>query len=308
MSKKYSVVIPVFNSEKIIYETVSRTIEFFTSKNLEFEIILINDGSPDNSWNIISDLASKHEKVIAIDLLKNYGQHNANLCGFREATGDYIITMDDDLQNPPEEIAKLIQAAGDSFDLVIGRFEVKKHTFFRRIGSRIVSKINQKVFNIEPNFTLTNFRLIRHDVIKRVCRDRSATPYIPGLVLKFSNKRCNTTVRHQPRHSGKSNYTLRKIFNLTATILFNYSTIPLRFGAAFGFIVSGISFFLGLYYLCHALIVGSNTPGWPTLVVLISFFNGVLIMLLSVIGEYLIRVLREIGNQQSYEISEVVGR
>lgn len=302
----YSVVIPVYNSAAIVAETVSRVREFFLSQGHHFEIILVNDGSRDGSWNVISGLARTYPDVTAIDFLKNYGQHNANLCGFREARGDFIVTMDDDLQNPPEEISKLIAAAHQGHDLVIGQFESKQHSFVRRFGSQVVGWLNRTAFEVSDKLVLSNFRLIHRDVVDRVCRDTSVSPYIPGLVLKYSAHRCNVRVRHLPRAEGKSGYTLRKLLRLVANILFNHSTIPLRYGAAFGFIVSGVSFLLGLFYLLRTLVEGANIPGWATVVVLLSFFNGVLILLLSVIGEYLVRILREVGSQSSYEISEVV--
>jgi len=302
----YSVVIPVYNSEKIVASTVSLVREFFLARGLRFEIVLVNDGSPDASWEVVSGLARQYPEVVAIDLLKNYGQHHANLCGFREAKGDFIITMDDDLQNPPEEIGKLIEMAQQGYDLVLGRFENKQHSFVRRIGSRLVGWLNRKVFEIKGDLVLSNFRIVRRDVVDRICRDRSFAPYIPGLVLKYSARRCNVLVKHLPRAEGKSNYTWRKILRLVATILFNYSSIPLRYGAAFGFVVAGGSFLLSLYFLLEAMAMGTHAPGWASLVVLLSFFNGVLILLLSVIGEYLIRILREIGTQRSYEVREVV--
>ncbi len=306
MKKKYSVVIPVYNSERVVATTVVKVREFFMVHALPFEIILVNDGSPDGSWDVIAKLAVEYAEVMAISLLKNYGQHNANLCGFRAATGDYVITMDDDLQNPPSEIEKLISMANEDYDLVIGRFEQKRHSLFRRAGSLVVGWINRKAFDIESGFVLTNFRMIRRDVVDRVCLDTSASPYIPGLVLKFSGNRCNVLVKHQPRTEGSSNYTTRKILRLVATILFNHSSIPLRYGAAFGFIVAILSFFLGLYYLVNALTNTGSTPGWSTLVVLISLFNGILIMLLSVIGEYLVRILREQSSGKSYVVSKIV--
>ncbi|MDP1722758.1 MAG: glycosyltransferase family 2 protein [Candidatus Gottesmanbacteria bacterium] len=302
----YSVVIPVYNSATVVAKTVALIRDFFLSQTLRFEIILVNDGSRDVSWDVISCLARDFQEVVAINLLKNYGQHHANLCGFREAKGEYLITMDDDLQNPPEEIGKLIDTVANGYDLVMGRFESKQHSFIRRAGSRLVGWLNRKIFDVKENLTLTNFRIIRRDVVDRVCRDRSFSPYIPGLILKYSARRCNVLVRHQPRLVGSSNYTWRKILRLMATLLFNHSSIPLRYGSAFGFVVASVSFLLGAFYLLDALFYGTAAPGWATLVVLISFFNGVLILLLSVIGEYLIRVLREIGSQSCYEISEVV--
>lgn len=302
----YSVVIPVYNSSKIVADTVSQVRGFFLERGLQFEIVLVNDGSPDTSWDVIEGLARNYPEVVAIDLVKNYGQHNANLCGFRETKGDYVITMDDDLQNPPGEIAKLIDAALQGYDLVLGRFETKQHSFVRRVGSRFVGWLNRKVFEVKDDLVLSNFRIIRRDVVDHVCKDRSFSPYIPGLLLKYSSRRSNVLVKHLPRVEGKSNYTWRKIARLVAIILFNYSSIPLRYGAAFGFVVSGGCFLLSLFFLMDAMIRGTHAPGWASLVVLLSLFNGVLILLLSIIGEYLIRILREIGTPQSYEVRAVV--
>ncbi|MGH7971073.1 MAG: glycosyltransferase family 2 protein, partial [Limisphaerales bacterium] len=246
---RFSVIIPVYNSASVIAQTVTRVRDFFVSNALEHEIILVNDGSQDGSWNIISELARKVPNVAGINLLKNYGQHNANLCGFRAANGDYVVTMDDDLQNPPEELGKLIKAAGQGYDLVIGRFDSKQHPLIRRLGSRAVGWLNRTAFEVKENLVLSNFRIIRRDVVERVCRDTSVAPYVPGLLLKYSARRCNVPVRHLPRANGKSNYTMRKLLKLVATLVFNHSTIPLRYGAVFGFTVSGLSFSLGLFYL-----------------------------------------------------------
>ncbi|HEV2436247.1 MAG TPA: glycosyltransferase family 2 protein, partial [Verrucomicrobiae bacterium] len=142
----FSVVIPVYNSAAIVAETVSQVRAFFLSQGYRYEIILVNDGSEDGSWNVVSGLARKFSGVVGINLLKNYGQHNANLCGFRESKGDYVITMDDDLQNPPAEIGKLIEAARQGHDLVVGRFESKQHRFIRRLGSRVVGWLNRRAF------------------------------------------------------------------------------------------------------------------------------------------------------------------
>jgi len=302
----YSVVIPVYNSESIIEETVRQVREFFMFKKLNYEIILVNDGSHDSSWEKISKLASLFKEVIALNLLKNYGQHHANLCGFRISIGEYIITMDDDLQNPPTEIYKLIDTVQQGYDLVIGRYETKMHSLFRCIGSSVVNWLNCKVFGVKERLVLTNFRIIRRDVIDRICKEKSVAPYIPGLVLKYSKTRRNVIVSHQPRADGTSGYTIRKIFRLVGNILFNHSTLPLRYSAVFGFIASAISFFLGLFYFLSAIIGGTAIMGWATLVVLLSFFNGIIILLLSILGEYLIRVLREVNSQQSYEVIEIV--
>jgi len=156
------------------------------------------------------------------------------------------------------------------------------------------------------DLVLSNFRIIHKDVIDRVCQDQSPAPYIPGILLKNSSRRSNVLVKHQARTIGESNYNLRRIIRLVGSLLFNHSSIPLRLVAGFGFIVAAASFLLGISYLLKALILGTTTPGWATLVVIISFFNGMLILLMSVIGEYLIRIMHEVSSQKSYEIQDIV--
>ena len=303
---KYSVVIPVYNSEGIVGETLDATARFFEEQGLDYEIIAVNDGSPDNSWEVIRAKAEQNPHIIAINLLKNYGQHNANMAGFRQASGDWVVTMDDDMQNPPEEIAHLIETAEQGHDLVIGRFRQKKHVFYRRVGTILIKAINERIFNKEKDLVLTNFRLIRRDVVDRVCAYRTSYPYIPGLSLMFSNSRANAWVEHRPRTVGQTNYSLIKIISLVATILFNYSSYPLRFMGAVGIGISTLSFLMGGYYLLASLIRTAEVPGWTTLVVLLSFFNGVVILILSMLGEYLVRLINQSSSSEAFHIKEVV--
>lgn len=303
---KYSVVIPVYNSEPIVATTVARTKEFFESQQLAYEIILVNDGSHDNSWQVIEQIAKDSQHVVAINLLHNYGQHSANLCGFKHSTGDYVITMDDDLQNPPEEIIHLIEKAAQGYDLVIGQFREKMHVFYRRIGTVLIRAVNQRIFGSPKDLILTNFRIIRRDVIDRICNYRTSYPYVPGLALMFSNNRSNVLVEHKQRSVGKSNYNLLKILKLVSTILFNYSSYPLRLVSGIGICLSLLSFLLGAFYLVTAMINGTNVPGWTSLVVLVSFYNGVVMLLLGMLGEYSVRLLRQSSAVDSYHIKEIV--
>jgi glycosyltransferase involved in cell wall biosynthesis len=303
---KYSVVIPVYKSEGVVGDTVDRTVGFFRQAAMDFEIILVNDGSPDGSWSVISRKAAEYPEVVAIDLLRNYGQHVANLCGFTQAQGDYVITMDDDLQNPPEEIGKLIDKANEGYDLVIGRFREKKHSLFRRFGSRLVGLINRKVFNAPKGLVLSNFRIISRDVVNRVCAYKSSYPYIPGLVLMFSSRRTNVLVEHNRREVGASNYNLWRISSLVAEILFNYSSYPLRLVAGVGLLTAIVSFMLSLFYFGVSMYSGTSVPGWATVVILLSFFNGMALLVLGMIGEYLVRLINQNSRTDTYHIKEVV--
>jgi polyisoprenyl-phosphate glycosyltransferase len=302
----YSIVIPVYNSEPLVGETVDRVVKVFTEAGLEHEVILVNDGSHDRSWEVIADRARTYPQVTAINLLRNYGQHHANLAGFRESTGNFVITMDDDLQNPPEEALKLIDKAMDGHDVVFGQFERKQSAGYRRIGTRLIGMINRRIFLQPADLVVSNHRILRRDVVDRICAARNAYPYITGQALMYSSNRANAMVRHEPRPSGKSNYSLLRIVSLVLTILFSYSSWPLRAAALGGFAVAGLSFLLGGFYLLSAAWRDTRVPGWTTLVVLVSIFSGITIAMLSMIGEYVVRTLDSVSTRESYHVSDKV--
>ena len=305
----YSVVIPVYNSEAIVGETVRRVAEVFAGAGLRYEIVLVNDGSPDRSWTVISELARTTPHVVALNLLKNYGQHHANLAGFMEARGDFVITMDDDLQNPPDQALLLIDAAleGDH-DVVFGKFESKQAAGYRQLGSRLISMINRRVFGQPDDLAVSNFRILSRDVVQRICASRTAHPYVTGQALLYSNNPGQVTVRHEPRTVGKSNYNLVRILRLVFTILFSYSSYPLRAAALAGFALSALSFLLGAFYLIRGFTHDTEVQGWTTLVVLLSAFNGFIIAMLSMLGEYVVRTLNAVSVEQSYHVIERVAR
>jgi glycosyltransferase involved in cell wall biosynthesis len=300
---RYSIVIPVYNSAGIVGTTVDRVSEVFTQAGLDHEIILVNDGSSDGSWDVITEKARTVPHVVALDMLKNYGQHHANLAGLREATGDYVITMDDDLQNPPDQALLLIDEAMTGKDLVFGRFEQKKAAGYRRIGSSMISMINRRIFGQPTDLAVSNYRILRRDVVDRICASRTAHPYITGQALLYSHKRSNVTVRHEPRTVGKSNYNMLRIIRLVMTILFSYSSFPLRFAALIGFAISGLSLLLGAFYLFAGLFGKTHVQGWTTTVVLLSVFNGFTIALLSMLGEYVVRTLNAVSATDSYHVT-----
>ncbi len=298
----YSIVIPVFNSEELVGTTVDQVVAVFTEAGLKHEVILINDGSHDDSWEKIAEKARTVPNVVALDMLRNYGQHQANLAGLRETTGDYVITMDDDLQNPPDQALVLIDEAMTGKDVVFGKFERKKAAGYRRIGSRMISMLNRRIFGQPSWLTVSNFRILRRDVVDRICASRTAHPYITGQALIYSRKPGHVPVRHEPRPVGKSNYSLVRILRLVLTILFSYSSYPLRAAAAAGFVISGLSLLLGAFYLISGLSGRTEVEGWTTLVVLLAAFNGFTIAMLSMLGEYVVRTLNAVSSQESYHV------
>jgi glycosyltransferase involved in cell wall biosynthesis len=300
-----SVVIAVFNSELSVGEVVDRTIRVLEAEARTFEIVLVNDGSTDGSWAIIEGKAAEHDPVIAVDFVKNYGQHTAVFAGLEMSVGKYVITLDDDLQNPPEEIPRLLTKAEEGYDLVFGEFRRKRHPWYRRVGTRVIDWLNQKVFQKPKGLVLTNFRCIRRDVVDRMVGYRGSHPYIPGLALMFSRDRANVMVEHQPRSTGRSGYGVRKIAELVFRILFNYSSFPLRFVSALGLIVTGGAFTLALVILIRALVVGTAVPGWASVAVMLSFFNGVTLLIISMLGEYVVRLLEQVSQPERYQVRTI---
>ena len=302
----YSVVVPVYNSEAVVGTTVDHILAFFDATGLDHQLVLVNDGSTDGSWDVIAAKAHQDSHVVALDLLRNYGQHRANLAGFREVTGDFVITMDDDLQNPPDQILPLIARALEGHDVVFGRFERKQAPVHRRWGSSLITLVNRRVFHQPPGLAVSNFRILRREVVERICRSRSTHPYVTGQALLYSRNPADVLVRHEPRAAGTSGYSLPRILGLVMTILFSYSLWPLRVAALTGFAVTTLSFALGTYYLLRAWFVDSPVEGWTTLVVLLSFLGGCIIALLSMVGEYLIRILDATTEREAYHVAQRV--
>ena len=301
-SYTYSVVIPVFNSEQIVGDTVDQVVAVYTAAGLDHEVILVNDGSRDGSWDVIAEKARTIPHVVAIDLLHNYGQHHANLVGLRESTGDYVITMDDDLQNPPDQALLLIDEAMTGKDVVFGQFERKQAAGYRRLGTRAISAMNRRIFGQPPDLEVSNYRILRRDVVDRICASQTAYPYITGQALIYSRNRSNVMVRHEPRRVGSSNYSLVRILRLVLTILFSYSSFPLRFAAGVGFAIAVLSFLLGGIYVLLGVLGETQVQGWTTLVVLLSIFNGFTIAMLSMLGEYVVRTLNTVSSQERYHV------
>jgi glycosyltransferase involved in cell wall biosynthesis len=304
---KYSVVIPVYNSAGIVGQVIDQTGAFFSQHGWDYEIILVNDGSRDKSWEVISQKARENPHVIAINLMRNYGQHTAVYCGFEHSTGDFVITIDDDLQNPPEEIIHLIDKMGEGgYDTIFGRFKQKRHSGVRNLGSYGIRLINNRIFHCPKDIVPTNFRLIRREVIERILQYHTAYPYITGLVLMFSGRIGNAWVEHRERQEGKSNYNFYKIMSLVLRILFNYSVLPLRLVSTIGFVISLLSFLAGILLIINKLLQNVQAEGWTGIMVMLAFFNGMIILLLGMLGEYTVRILQQISSKEIYHTKEVV--
>ena len=299
-----SIVIPVYKSENLLAGTVHELIA--TLEGSPFEVVLVDDGSPDRSWEVIEGLCAADHRVKGIRLYKNHGQHQAVVAGMSQARGEWIVTMDDDGQNPPTEIKTLLDEA-EEHDVVFGRFRSKRANGVRRLGTRAVRWLNVKVFGMPEDFHVSNFRLIRRDVAERILSDQTGFPYVTGQSLLHSARPSWTFVEHRPRPDGTSNYTLSRIAALLLNILFAYSVWPLRAAAGIGFGVSLVSILAGAIYLIMALLGRFQVEGWATVVILVATLGGVTIGMLAMLGEYVIRILIQSRGVASFTISDRIG-
>ena len=285
-----SVVVPVYNSAETLRTLASRLVDALKGKELAYELILVDDDSLDDSWSVIEGLAFEHDWIKGIQLMRNFGQHNALLCGIREAKHDIIVTMDDDLQHPPEEIPRLLGALSEDHDVVYGTPQTEQHGLFRNIASRVTKLALRTATgaNIAPK--VSAFRAFRTSIRKAFANYEN--PFVSiDVLLGWGTTRFHAIpVHHDPRASGSSNYTFSKLLIHAVNMLTGFSTWPLRFVSIVGFIFTLFGLVVLGYVLVRYLIEGGSVPGFPFLASIIATFSGAQMFALGITGEYLGRM------------------
>lgn len=295
-----SVVVPVYNSELSLRELVGRLEIIMEKIAKEYELILVNDGSKDKSWGVISQLALEKKWIRGINLMQNYGQHNALLCGIRAALYEVIVTMDDDLQNPPEEIPKLLEKMTEEYDVVYGTPQEGQHGLWRNMASRMTKMALQSAMGAKIARNASAFRAIRTNI--RNAFNKYSGPFVSiDVLLTWGTERFTFVyVRNDPRHEGTSNYTFRKLVVHALNMMTGYSTLPLQVASLIGFAFMFFGMGIFTYVIGRYLILGYSVPGFPFLASIISIFSGVQLFALGMIGEYLARMyFRSMGRPDS---------
>jgi len=301
----YSIVVPVYKSEHCLRELYNRIDKTFENIDGDYELILVEDCGGDNSWQVMKSLRELDNRVKIIKLTRNFGQHNALMCGFSFASGRYVITMDDDLQNPPEEIPKLIDAITNSdFDVVCGMPKKRKHSLFRNIGSHAYLSLVSLIFKQIPYLKMSNFRIIRKYVIDNVLQIYTPNPTVGILMLKITEKVGGVTVDHHERFCGKSTYSRAKLFRHSMHGILYNSTLPLKVVFFLGIVCLCLSAALGMYYLIAYLKGAITVSGWTTLVLLMLSSSGIIMFSVGIIGEYLLRIIQEVYRIPQYVIKD----
>jgi dolichol-phosphate mannosyltransferase/undecaprenyl-phosphate 4-deoxy-4-formamido-L-arabinose transferase len=301
----YSIVVPVYKSESSLRELYDRVDKTFEKINGDYELILVEDCGGDDSWQVMKSLRQLNNKVKIVTLTKNFGQHNALMCGFSFATGEYVITMDDDLQNPPEEIPKLINAiVGSDLDVVYGIPERKKQSLLRNAGSIAFLRLVSLIFKHVPHLKVSSFRIIRKFVVDQILQIYTPNPLVGLLTLKVTEKIGTVTVGHHGRLHGKTTYSTAKLLkHFLHGILYN-SMLPLKAVFALGILCLCLSVALGMYYLIASLKGAIAVSGWTTLVLLILFFSGITMFSIGIVGEYLLRIIQEVYRVPQYVVKD----
>lgn len=297
-----SVVVPVYNSQETLFPLVERIVSAL-SGSTGFEIILVNDGSRDQSWNTIKGVAAKYPQVIGIDLRKNSGQDNAIMAGMMQSCGQFIVIMDDDLQHAPEDILRLIQKLTDTdTDVCFAHFEEKKQAWWKNIGSWTNGKFAELVISKPREVYLSPFKAIRADVVREIIRYDGPYPYVDGLLFSVTNRVSEIPALHHERKAGRSNYSLKKSIRVAMRLITSFSVLPLRVASFVGVGMACGGFLLAVFYICQCLIEGRKVEGWLTLVLLTILLNGVMLLALGAIGEYLGRTYLSINKRPQYSI------
>ena len=306
--RKLSVVIPVFRGASTIGPLVERLEAELQRNNRgadqlqkerELEIVLVNDGSPDNSGAVCRALASSRPHVRFIDLSRNFGEHNAVMAGLNHCSGDAAVILDDDFQNPPGEVCKLVDKLAEGFDVVWSRYEVKRHGWFRNLGSRFNDRVATLMLGKPRGLYLSSFKAISRFVIDEVVRYRGPFPYLDGLVLRITRNYTTVLVQHDARQEGKSGYTLRKLVSLWLNMFTGFSVLPLRLASFAGISVALVGALLGVWFLIERLNHPEIPSGWASIIVTVLIVSGIQLLVLGVIGEYLGRLfLQDNGRQQ----------
>jgi len=302
-----SIVIPVYRAEGTLRELYRRLVAALEAEGIEFEVLFIEDCGGDRSWELIQELATCDSRVRGLRMSRNYGQHSALLCGIRAARHEVVVTLDDDLQNPPEEIPKLLAKLAEGYDMVYGTREQERHGFLRDMASRITKWALQNAMGAETARNVSAMRAFRTDLRQAFESYRSPTVNLDVLLTWGTTRFGSVMVRHEARQIGESGYTLRKLITHAVNLTTGFSTLPLQMASVTGFVFALFGFLILGYVVLRYLLDGSSVPGFPFLASIIAIFSGVQLFALGIIGEYLARMHFRSMDRPSYLVREQVG-
>lgn len=304
---KLSFVIPCYRSADSIGDVTRRirqTVE--QDGRYDYEIICVNDDSPDNTLAVLRDLAAQDSHIKVIALTKNFGQHAALMAGYNHVTGDIVVCMDDDGQNPPEEMFLLIDKLDEGYDLVSARYTNKKHSWFRRMGSKLSMAMSTYLIGKPKNIDLNSYCVFRRFIADEIIKYKNAYPFVHGLMLRVTRNIANVEIHHKEREAGTSGYNLKKLVSLWMNGFTAFSEKPLRLASLMGFLCAALGFFWGIFVIIRKLVYPGIMAGYSSIVAIILLLAGINMLFLGLLGEYIGRIYICINNSPQYAIRETI--
>ena len=308
---KVSFVIPCYRSTETLPKVVEEIKTTMSELHkYEYEIILVNDCSPDDTFETVKKIVSKNDNITGIDLAKNFGQHSALMAGLREACGDVMVCLDDDGQTPADEVGKLLDAVEAGADVAYARYDHKKHSFFRNFGSAVNEKMTRIMLGKPKDLYVSSYFAVKRFVVDEMCKYTYAFPYVIGLVLRSTKNIVNVDVTHRSREVGESGYTLGKLLGLWFNGFTAFSVKPLRIATATGAAAAIAGFLYGIYTIIKKLVIKPDglVTGFSALMSVTVFMGGLILLMMGLIGEYIGRMYVSMNNSPQYVIREKVGK
>jgi len=306
--KKLSFVIPCYRSENTITKVVDEIKKtVVTREGFDYEIILVNDCSPDGVWNVISKLADENDNIIGINFSKNFGQHSALLAGYHYCTGDYVVSLDDDGQTPADEVYKLVDKLEEGYDVVYASYERARQKLFRRLGSSFAKKMSDYMLDVKnDNNHGSSYYVSRKFIIDEIIRYNNPYPYVAGLVYRATRNIGFVFVKHRKRLEGESGYSLKGLINLWLNGFTAFSVKPLRLGSYMGFLFAFVGFVYAIITIIRKVfLTPSIEAGWSSTISVILIIGGVIMVMLGLIGEYVGRIYICLNNSPQYVIKDI---
>lgn len=310
---RVSVVIPCYRSTAALTRLVTELFEILKEHD-SVEIVLVNDCPPDDgaTWKIITELVKTHDgqpkkSVIGVDLAINSGEHNAVLAGLRHSTGEAVVVMDDDGQNPPAAVPLLLEHLTPNIDVVYSTFPVKQHNVFRNLGSKFTSWVAGILMDKPKGLYLSSFKVMHRRLVDRIAEYPGSFPYIDGLVFRNTRRYAVVTVEHLARQDGASGYSFTKLMKLYTNMAFGFSILPLRVLTFAGMAIAITAMVAALVFVAQYFISGVSVQGWTSLSVLVIFFGGLTLLALGILGEYFGRMYLTMTGKQPYVVNQTIG-
>lgn len=306
---KLSFVIPCYRSEATIEIVVKELIETVAARPAyDYEIVLVNDCSPDLVWERIRGLALANPHIVGVNLAKNFGQHAALMAGYRQCTGDFIISLDDDGQTPASELFTLVDKLDEGWDVVYASYEHKMHNRFRNFGTWMNEKMMESLLGKPKGLQVTSYFIMRRFVAEEMLNYHNAYPYIDGLIFRACKHVTNVPVTHHSRMVGESGYTLGKLLALWFNGFTAFSVKPLRVATVCGTCSAFAGFLYGIFVIIRKFLDPTTELGWSSIIASLFFLGGLILVMLGLIGEYIGRIYISINNAPQYTIREIVRR